>query len=133
MGNDKELNSDLSARETDVKKLDVIRAYWAAESAKDFKKMMTYFTDDIVIKTLTSTFTGNNNILKFYDDFVKTYSETSITIINSIEEKDQIAVEWTGRYVRKTGEKKLPKGCHVFAFMNDKICKIHGYFNPNDF
>ncbi len=116
-----------------MNKLEIIKAYWAAEGAKDIEKMMTYFTEDIFIKTLTTSVAGRENIVAFYDGFIKTYDETAINIHNSIEEGDQIAVEWTGRFVRKTGEVKLPEGCHVFVFEGDKIKKIHGFFNPADF
>jgi ketosteroid isomerase-like protein len=116
-----------------MSKLEIIKAYWAAESAKDIEKMLTYFDDSIVIRTLTDEVSGRENIIGFYDGFIRTYDETTITITNSIEEGNQIAVEWTGQFVRKTGQIKNPKGCHVFKFMDNKISVINGYFNPADF
>jgi ketosteroid isomerase-like protein len=114
-------------------RVEIIKAYWAAEASKDIKKMLTYFDEEIIIRTLTDEVSGKNNIVAFYDAFIKTYDETSITINNSIEQNNQVVVEWTGRFVRKTGEVKSPKGCHVFAFKNRRISMINGYFNPSDF
>jgi len=116
-----------------MNKLEIINSYWAAEADKDISKMLTYFDEDIIIRTLTDEVSGKENIIAFYDGFIKTYDETGITITNSVEEGDRIAVEWTGRFVRKTGEVKLPKGCHVFAFKGERIRMINGYFNPADF
>jgi predicted SnoaL-like aldol condensation-catalyzing enzyme len=116
-----------------MNKLEIIEAYWAAEAEKDIRKMLTYFDEDIIIRTLTDEVSGKEKIIAFYDDFIKTYDETSIKITNSIEKGDQIAVEWTGRFVRKNGEEKLPKGCHIFAFKKRRISMINGYFNPADF
>jgi predicted SnoaL-like aldol condensation-catalyzing enzyme len=132
MNYEREHNIDSSGRRAGINKIEIVRAYWASEKAKNLEEIITYFTKDIIIKTLTSTISGNN-IVEFYDNFLKTYEETSITVNNSIEEGNQIAVEWTGRFVKITGEVKTPVGCHIFVFRNNKICKIQGYFNPQDF
>ena len=116
-----------------MNKLEVITSYWRAEGVMDIDKVMTFYGDDAQMVSPLMTLEGKDNIRKYYEKMADENEALEVTPLNTVEQGDEIAVEWTLNLVKRGGQVRTAEGCNVFPIRDNKIQRLRAYFNPSDF
>ena len=114
-------------------KLEVITSYWRAEGKMDIDKVLTYYADDAQMVSPLMTLEGIDNIRIYYEKMATENESLEVTPVNTVEQGDEIAVEWALKLVKKGGQVRSAEGCNVFSIKDNKIQRLRAYFNPSDF
>jgi predicted SnoaL-like aldol condensation-catalyzing enzyme len=115
-----------------MNKIDVVKNYWASESAKNLPEILSWFAQEAAFCSPGMELNGREQIRKFYQGMIDNYSEVVVTVTNYIEQEDQIAVEYHVRLV-KNDTVKIARGFNIFRIKENLIHELRCYFNPNDF
>jgi uncharacterized protein (TIGR02246 family) len=116
-----------------MNKLETVKAYWAAEKAKDLERILSHFTDTAEFVAPGVHHKGRGNIQKFYRGIINNYKGLTVHVDNAIEAGDQIAVQYTCDLELHSGGTKQVTGCNVFTFEGNRFSHLRCYFNPADF
>jgi len=114
-------------------KLEYVKDYWAAESAKNLDQILDHFHEEGEFVSPTMRLQGRANVAEFYRGMIGGFKSIQVTPVNSVEAGDSIAVEYLARLVRNTGEVREARGFNLFVFKDGRFHKLHCYFNPADF
>ena len=114
-------------------KLELIKSYWRAEGAMDVDQVLTFYSDDAKMISPLMTLKGKDNIRTYYEKIVDENESLEVHPVNTVEEGDEIAVEWTLKLVNKKGQIRTAEGCNVFLITDNQIERLRAYFNPSDF
>jgi uncharacterized protein (TIGR02246 family) len=114
-------------------KLDRVKSYWAAEGRRDLPAILAHFAEDADFSVPGMHVQGRSAISKFYEKMSDGFRSVEVSVIEAIEQGDEIAVEWRCRLVRSSGEERLAHGCNCFEVRDGVFRRMRGYFNPADF
>jgi ketosteroid isomerase-like protein len=114
-------------------KLEYVKDYWAAESAKNLDQILDHFHEEAEFVSPTMKLQGRAKVAEFYRGMIDGFKSIQVTPVNSVEAGDSIAVEYMARLVRNTGEVREARGFNLFVFKDGRFHKLHCYFNPADF
>ena len=112
--------------------LDRAKSYWQAEADRDLDAILDHFHENAVFIAPTMTLSGRNEIRRYYEGVMENFGSVDVTVENSVEQGDQVAVEW--RAVLGDGEdRRVVLGCNVFTIVRGRFSKLRVYFNAPDF
>ena len=112
--------------------LELATSYWRAAAARDLDTILAHFTESATILTPTMTLTGLAGIRRYHEQMLESFDSVSLSVQNSVEQGDQLAVEWRAG----SGSERAPRevrGCSVFTVRNGVFVRLGVYFNPADF
>ena len=112
--------------------LELATSYWRAEAARDLNAILSHFAENATIVSPTMTVTGRAEIRRYYEHMLESFDSVSVSVENSVEQGDQLAVEWRAEF----GSAEAPRqarGCSVFTVSDSVFVRLGVYFNPADF
>lgn len=114
-------------------RLQVALAYWAAEARGDLPAVLDHFASDASFTAPGFSLRGRAEIAQFYQKIMGAYKEMRIEALHTIEQGDDVVVEFGFHYTRPNGATGYAEGCNVFTIRDDQICRLRAYFNPSDY
>ena len=72
-------------------KLEYVKDYWAAESAKDLDRILDHFHEEAEFVAPTMALQGRSQVAEFYRGMIGGFKEILVTPVNSVEAGDSIA------------------------------------------
>lgn len=113
--------------------MQVALAYWAAEARGDLPTVLDRFASDASFTAPGSSLHGQAEIAQFYRKIMGSYKEMRIEALRTIEQGDDVVVEFGFHYTRPNGATGYAEGCNVFTIRDGRICRLRAYFNPSDY
>ena len=114
-------------------KLALIRAYWRAEHEGNLDGVMRHYCRDAEFVTPGGAVVGSEAIRTAYAGSFETYREIRVTIVNAIEQGDELAVEYSLDLTWPDGRHRTMRGCNVFTFAGDLFISVRCYFDSAAF
>ena len=114
-------------------RLKVALDYWAAEARGDLPTVLAHFAPDASFTAPGFSLHGQAEIARFYQKIMGAYKEMRIEALRTVEQGDDVAVEFGFHFTRQTGAQGYAEGCNVFTIRDSRICRLRAYFNPSDY
>lgn len=113
--------------------LKIARAYWDAESRGDLDAVLEHFDNDAVFTAPGCQFNGRREIAAFYRKIMGTYKAMRIEVRRTVENGNDIVVEFGFHYTRQDGTHGYAEGCNVFTIAGSRFTRFRAYFDPADY
>ncbi len=114
-------------------RLKVALSYWAAEARGDLPVVIDHFAVDADFTAPGFSLRGQGEIAEFYRKIMGLYKAMRIEALRTVEQGDDVAVEFGFHYTRPNGSQGYAEGCNVFTVRNGRIARLRAYFNPSDY
>ncbi len=113
--------------------VDIVREFIAAWSKLDADELADYFTDDGSYHNMpTGPVTGRDNVRKFIQGFLSSWTATNWDVLNIMGEGNVVIAERLDR--TRMGDRKVDLPCcGVFEMENGKIKVWRDYFDLNTY
>jgi ketosteroid isomerase-like protein len=113
--------------------LPIVQAYWRAEAAGDVSAVLAHFASHARFTAPGFDLSGHDQIRRFYEKIIRAYASMRIDVLRTIEQGDDIVVEFGFHFSRHDGAAGYAEGCNVFTIRNGRFERVRAYFNPADY
>jgi ketosteroid isomerase-like protein len=76
---------------------------------------------------------GQSEIAGFYRKIMGAYKTIRLEMMRTIEQGDDLVVEFGFHYTRPDGGQGHAEGCNVFTIAGGRIERLRAYFNPAEY
>lgn len=116
-----------------VKPVDVLRSYFAAEMTRDVDAIMEHFASDAKFTNPVEVLRGHGEIRPFYEDSCARFPTVRVTVVTGLDDGFDAVAEWEAVLISPSGEELKLKGVNVARIVEGRIHDLRAYYDAGSY
>jgi ketosteroid isomerase-like protein len=122
-----------SEKMSQVKAVNVLKSYFAAEMARDVEAIMEHFTPDARFTNPVEVLLGHEEIRPFYLDSCERFPVVRVNILTGLDDGTDAVAEWQAVLLSPAGEELTLKGVNVARIVEGRIHDLRAYYDAGSY